>query len=339
MTQKRTPKLWRRILLILLILCIYLFTKKISLDTKVTIESGENVGKIFNELSTIEQLRMKIYLFTHRDISFSKLEAGSYTFSGSYTKSELVQQILKGSEKDYLRLTILEGRSIYDIDEALARKNYITGGEFIAYVTDTNIIAQLQKNYAFLENSALWILNSELKTLEGFLYPDTYNVDKNKALIPQLVSKQLQTFNTRVRSKLSNPTDFYTTMILASVVEKEERNNENKPTVAGIFLKRLEIWMKIDADITLCYGLKTSYTNCTPAVIGRNVGDANNKYNTRAVRWLPPTTICNPTRESINAVVNPQSSNYLYYLHDMEGNIHYGSTLEEHNANKVKYLQ
>lgn len=98
---------------------------------------------------------MKIYLFTHRDISFSKLEAGSYTFSGSYTKSELVQQILKGSEKDYLRLTILEGRSIYDIDEALARKNYITGGEFIAYVTDTNIIAQLQKNYAFLENSAL----------------------------------------------------------------------------------------------------------------------------------------------------------------------------------------
>jgi len=65
---------------------------------------------------------MKIYLSTHRSISFSKLEAGNYSFSGSYTKSELVQTILKGSEKDYLRLTILEGQSIYDIDEALARK-------------------------------------------------------------------------------------------------------------------------------------------------------------------------------------------------------------------------
>lgn len=97
--------------------------------------------------------------------------------------------------------------------------------------------------------------------------------------------------------------------------------------------------MKIDADITLCYGLKTSYTDCTPSIIARNVNDANNKYNTRAVRGLPPTTICNPTRESINAVVNPQSSDYLYYLHDMEGNIHYGKTLEEHNANKAKYLQ
>lgn len=95
-------------MLILLILGIYLFTKKITLDAKVTIESGESVSKIFNELSTIEKLRMKIYLFTHKDISFSKLEAGNYVFSGSYTKSELVQKILKGSEKDYIRLTILE---------------------------------------------------------------------------------------------------------------------------------------------------------------------------------------------------------------------------------------
>jgi len=336
--KRKKPKLWRRILLILIIFGIYIFTKKISLDTKITIESWENVSKIFNELNTIEKLRIKIYLFTHKNISFTKLEAGNYSFSGNYTRSELVQTILKGSEKDYLRLTILEGRSIYDIDEALARKWYITGGDFVRYVTDQNIIIQLQKNYAFLENYALWIQNSKLETLEGFLYPDTYNVDKNKLLIPQIVSKQLQGFQTRVRSKLNNPTDFYTTIILASVVEKEERNTDNKATVAGIFLKRLEIWMKIDADITLCYGLKTSYTSCTPTVIRRNIGDTNNKYNTRAVRGLPPTTICNPTRESINAVVNPQNSDYLYYLHDIKGNIHYGSTLEEHNTNKAKYL-
>ena len=332
---KKKIKLWRRILLILIIVGIYLFTKKITLDAKVTIESGENVSKIFNELSAIEKIKMKIYLFTHKDISFAKLEAGNYSFSGSYTKSELIQTILKGSEKDYLRLTILEGRSIYDIDEALTRKWYIQPGEFIAYVTNAENIAALQQNYPFL---SFWILNSELWTLEGFLYPDTYNIDKNKPLIPQLVNKQLQTFQSRVRSKLSEPTDFYQTMILASIVEKEERNIANKATVAGIFLKRLEIWMNIDADITLCYGLKTSYTSCTPAVIGRNINDASNKYNTRAVRGLPPTTICNPTRESINAVLNPQNSDYLYYLHDMEGNIHYGRTLEEHNANKNKYL-
>lgn len=332
MTQKRKPKIWRRILLIILILGIYVFTKKITLDAKITIESGENTAKIFNELSTIENFRIKLYIKTH-NIDFSKLEAGNYIFSGTYSKAEFVANILKGSEKDYLRLTILEWRSIYDIDQALARKWYITGGDFINYVTNRGTISELMQGYEFLRQ-----MPTKVWTLEGFLYPDTYNVDKNKPLIPQLVSKQLQTFNTRVRKKISNPKDFYKTLILASVLEKEERNTNNKATVAGIFLKRLEIWMKIDADITLCYGLKTSYTNCTPAVIGRNVGDANNKYNTRAVKWLPPTTICNPTRESINAVINPQTSDYLYYLHDMEGNIHYGSTLEEHNANKAKYL-
>lgn len=333
MTQKRKPKLWRRILFILIILGIYLFMKKITLNAKVTIEPGENVSKIFNELSTIEKIKMKIYLFNHKDISFTKLEAGNYSFSGNYTKSELVQKILQGSEKEYIRLTILEGRSIYDIDEALARKWYITGGEFINYVTDRWTISELIQRYEFLRQ-----IPTNVGTLEGFLYPDTYNVDKNKPLIPQLVKKQLDTFNTRVRTKLNNPTNFYKTLILASILEKEERNSANKPTVAGIFLKRLAIGMKIDADITLCYGLKTSYTDCTPAVIGRNINDANNKYNTRAVRWLPPTPIANPTRESINAVLNPQNSDYLYYLHDMEGNIHYGSTLEEHNANKAKYL-
>lgn len=330
--SKKKIKFWRRILLGLIILGIYIFSKNITLDTKITIESGESASKIFNELSTSEKLRIKLYIKTH-NIDFSKLEAGRYTFSGNYSKAEFVANILKGSEKDYLRLTILEGRSIYDIDQALARKWYITGGDFIDYVTDYWTISELMQGYEFLRQ-----MPTKVGTLEWFLYPDTYNVDKNKPLIPQLVSKQLQTFQSRVRSKLNNPTDFYKTMILASVVEKEERNTANKPTVAGIFLKRLEIWMKIDADITLCYGLKTSYTNCTPAVIGRNVNDANNKYNTRAVRGLPPTTICNPTRESINAVINPQTSDYLYYLHDMEGNIHYGSTLEEHNANKAKYL-
>lgn len=98
---------------------------------------------------------MKLYLFTHKDISFSKLEAGSYTFSGSYSKAEFVANILKGSEKDYLRLTILEGRSIYDIDEALVRKEYIQPGEFVNYVTNSENIAALQQNYAFLENSEL----------------------------------------------------------------------------------------------------------------------------------------------------------------------------------------
>jgi cell division protein YceG involved in septum cleavage len=132
-----------------LIFCIYLFTKNITLDAKISIEQGESTAKIFNQLSMIEKLRMKLYIKTHT-IDFSKLEAGSYTFSGSYSKAEFVANILKGSEKDYLRLTILEGRSIYDIDEALARKGYITGGDFVSYVTNYGTISELMQGYEFL---------------------------------------------------------------------------------------------------------------------------------------------------------------------------------------------
>ncbi|MEI6118959.1 MAG: endolytic transglycosylase MltG [bacterium] len=105
----------------MLIFCIYLFTKTITLDTKITIDQGESTAKIFNQLGPIEKIRVKLYIKTH-NIDFSKLEAGNYTFSGSYSRAEFVENILKGSEKEYLRLTILEGRSIYDIDEALTRK-------------------------------------------------------------------------------------------------------------------------------------------------------------------------------------------------------------------------
>lgn len=336
---KKNFKFWRRILLIVIILLIYIFTKRITLNAKITIESGESASKILNQLGSIEKLRMKLYIKTH-NIDFSKLEAGNYTFSGSYDKAQFIANILKWSEKDYLRLTILEGRSIYDIDEALTRKWYITGGEYIAFVIDPNIIAKYQTRYPFLNTSNLSTSPSfHLSTLEGFLYPDTYQVDKTKNIIDQLVYIQLETFNTKVRSKVSSPVDWYKTIILASILEKEERNSANKATVAGIFLKRLEIWMALDADITLCYGLNQSYTNCTPAVIGQNIWDKSNIYNTRAVRGLPPTPISNPTRESINAVLHPQASDYLYYLHDMEGKIHYGRTLEEHNTNKQLYLK
>ncbi len=327
---KQKIKLGKYILLIIIIRIIYLFMKNIALNEKITINQGEGAGKILNQLGMIEKLRVKLYI-RNNNVDLSKLEAWDYGFSGSYTKASFIKKILKWPDKNYIRPTLLEWRSIYDIDEALARKWYITGGDYITFVSDPAIIAKYQKRYAFLP--------AGIKTLEGFLYSDTYQVDIKKNIIDQLVYLQLENFNTRVRSKVSSPANWFNTIILASIIEKEERNNNNKPTVAGIFLKRLEIWMRLDADITLCYGLKTSYLSCTPAIIGRKINDNNNIYNTRKQRGLPPTPISNPTRESINAVLNPVTSNYLYYLHDMDGNIHYGRTLEEHNANKAKYLQ
>jgi UPF0755 protein len=179
--------------------------------------------------------------------------------------------------------------------------------------------------------------------LEGFLYPDTYNVDGDNT-IDQLVYLQLEAFKNKVylphQAEIAGQgNNRYSTLILASVVEKEERNIANKGIVAGIFIKRLQNNMRLDADITLCYGLHQAYEICTPSVIAQHISDTTNPYNTRQQKGLPPQPIANPSVQSIVAALNPQASNYLFYLHGKDGVIHYGRTVDEHNANKVNYLQ
>lgn len=340
----KKKKTWRRIvtLLVIIFLRYICVARSVSLDTTVILKPGENVSRILSQLSKSEQLRVKIYLFAHKSIDFTKLEAGTYTFSGSYSRSELIKTILAGPTNKYIKITVLEWRSIYDIDASLTKKWIINQGEYIALVTDPTIISKYQAKYPFLQNLESKIQNPKLETLEGFLYPDTYNVDAWDNIADQLAYLQLENFKKKVRdahqSEISS-VNRYQNMILASIVEKEERNNANKATVAGIFFKRLNIWMKLDADITLCYGLHQPYASCTPNVIAKNIDDKNNPYNTRQNRWLTPQPISNPTVESIVAVLHPQASDYLFYLHGSDGTIHYGRTLEEHNANKAQYLK
>lgn len=113
---------------------------------------------------------------------------------------------------------------------------------------------------------------------------------------------------------------------------------ENKPIIAGIFLNRLEKGMRLDADITLCYGLKFTYDQCHQNILP-HLNDANNPYNTRQVSGLMPTPISSPSIETILAVLNFQKTDYLFYLHDNQGGIHYGTTNEEHASNIAIYLR
>ena len=95
--------------------------------------------------------------------------------------------------------------------------------------------------------------------------------------------------------------------------------------------------MRIDADITLCYGLHTWYETCTPSLIVKSINDTDNLYNTRVHSGLTPTPIANPSVTSFKALLEFMKTNNYYYLHGSDGAIHYGSTIQEHNTNK-QYL-
>lgn len=260
----------------------------------------------------------------------------TYTFYGKYSPKTFVDLILDWPQVEYHTIRILEWWSIYDIDDSLANKWIINKWEYIDFVQDPTIISRYQERYEFLPKN--------IKILEGFLYPDTYKVDMQKYVIDQLVYLQLDTFKKRVWDKVSTIAtpawmDWYKSIIMASIVEKEEKSEANRPIVAGILIKRLQIGMLVWADISLCYFHKIPYSDCTPNFIARNVSDKSNPYNTRAVLGLPPTPVGNPTYSSIIASLQPKYTDYLYYLHDKSGQIHYAKNLDQHNTNKNNYLK
>ena len=321
---------------------------KISLDAEVTVKAGDTFGVFYSGMSDMQINRIKRYI-RQNGIDTSGLEVWSYTFSGQYTPGSFVSHVLAGSEKIFTRVTILEGWSIYDIDDYLTRQWWIEKGGYITYVTELNTIQSMQGKYPFLQEAGT------IRSLEWFLYPETYFLDKDADVVSALVGVQLDTFATKVWDDLGEEREtffnrlardfprvelnWYDIVRLASVIQKEERIAINQPTIAGLFLRRLQIGMRLDADITLCYGLKQPYSVCTPNYIARYVSDKTNVYNTRQQGGMPPTAIANVPASAIQAVLNYVVSDYLYYLHDMDGRIYYGSTLEEHNKNKQLYLR
>ncbi len=348
--SKKKRKIWRWLVLVLIVFFVVRYIHKpIVLHQRIEIVEWWNFYDFVKALDRPDVLRLKIYLKLHPPLvrELSHVAQGWYVFSWSYSFQSFVDVIRSWPSKEYFSYTVLEWWSIYDIDRDLTQKWLIKEGDYLALVMNQTTIDKYRKLYAFIPQK-------HLLSLEWFLYPDTYFLDKNQWILDQLLKLQLANFNTKIWNRYSGEMNnfykgvqsdyhldfsWYDTIILASVVEKEERNPVNKPIVAGIFLNRLQDGMRLDADITLCYGLKESYTTCTPAVIRKGIYDENNVFNTRKRTGLPPQAIANISSETFDAIVHYKNTHYYYYLHDSSGGIHYGKTVKEHNSNKAKYLR
>lgn len=343
-SNKKSKKSFKIGWLLLLLILFWMFFIKsafgsVSLTKNIKIVSWDSFSKFINDFPKLKQIWLKFRVRNSSIVDISRIEEWTYAFSGEYSQTDFLKVIAEWPKTMYQRYTVLEWRSIYDIDDDLTKKWIISQWEYIDFVTNSTYISRYQNRYDFLAKA--W----NIASLEWFLYPDTYNIDIQWNFIDQLVYLQLDNFNNKVwqaySSKISSFTKlkWYEVVIMASIIEKEEKNNTNKSTVAWIFLNRLASKMLLWADITLCYWLKRPYSECTTNVIVKNLDDSSNVYNTRANAWLPPQPICNPAVDTISAVLNYTNTNYLYYLHDSNWVIHYWKTASEHNANKQKYLK
>src|SRR3972149_5513944 len=173
--------------------------------------------------------------------------------------------------------------------------------------------------------------------LEGYLYPDTYYVYKDSR--PEdLIKKMLDNFENKTKDILAeaqvSDKDFHDILTLASIVEREVPKTSERPIIAGLFLKRIQIGMALQSDATVNY--VTGKYRLRPTYDDLQV---DSSYNTYKNRGLPPSPIGNPSISSIKAVLNPEQSEYLYFLSKPTGETVFSKTLDEHNENKAKYLK
>jgi len=290
-----------------------------------TVEKWDTYGSILEEKYN-RPLFTKIYL--NLNPPSLGLQAGKYEIQSCNNISSFIEDLQNPINETDISLTFLEWWNIFDIDEFLTGKWYISENDFISFAENHN----LESDYVFLDG---------VSSLEWYLYPDTYALNPNN-ISPEIIArKMLDAFNTRIFQWYLVDADNETIaeiITLASIVEKEERNPDERPTVAGILSKRLDEWWQIGADITVCYPFRLTSEECKFSVT-KYLYEVND-YNTRQKFGLPAGPIWNPSESSITAVLSPTDTPYYYYLHDtLTWEIYYGETNADHERNKALYLR
>jgi UPF0755 protein len=295
-------------------------------DEKVTMEitEGESVKQILQSLVDSKLLSQKNYYYTQIYLKKknleTKLQAGTYNLPQNLTIVELIDTLQFGKSEE-VWITIPEGLRKDEIAEIIVSEFngqdpvLFSKEEFLALTTDQEFINTLA-------------LSVEVDNLEGFLFPDKYSFPKDIST-QEVVEKLVDNFKEKVGESYT-----YQDIIFASIVEREGYSANDRPIIAGIILKRFEEGWLLQTDATLLYPVKDWKHTITI-----QDKEDDNPYNTYKKIGLPPTPICNPGLQSIEAVQNPVETNYYFYIHDNDRNAHYAETLEELNTNTNKYLR
>lgn len=303
----------------------------------LTIDEGEPVVAISEKLAEEGLIRNAwVYRIFVRLSGFeTKLQAGQFRLAKNLSMKDLTYRITRGTTDQ--TITTLEGWRIEEVAEHLDKNQVVTKDEFL------EVAGAAEFDYSFLpkyENG----LDKPYRRLEGYLFPDTYQIAAQSSA-ETIINIMLQNFDSRVTDvmradvskaelTLSEATN------LASIVEREVRNDTDRPIVAGILLKRYKTsgW-RIEADATIQYAVGKSDKWWTPLQDSARSISPDSPYNTYTHDNLPPTPISNPGLASIRAVIYSESSEFWFYISDNDGVMHYARTIEEQNENISKYLR
>jgi UPF0755 protein len=275
------------------------------------VQPGDGVRQIANNLKKEGLIRDSIvfFLYTKQNGLDKQIQAGDFRLNSSMNAREVANQLTHGTLDIWV--TIPEGSRADEIAD------------------------NLKKNLPSYDES--W--RAELNKNEGYLFPDTYLIPRGadvKTVISLMKNNFESKYSTVTPSKGLTKEEV---VIIASMVEREARHDEDRPLVASVILNRYNIGMKLDIDATIQYALGYQTDQKRWWKKGLTINDVrlDSPYNTYQIAGLPPTPISNPGVESLQAVTDPAETNYIFYITDSKGINHYAETLEQHNSNIKKY--
>jgi UPF0755 protein len=280
----------------------------------VVISDGMSLTNVARTLKKNNIIRSS-FLFTNSVIFLNyerKIKGGEYYFEKPLNVIQIAKRVSQGDYNiDQLKTTIPEGSSISDISLIL------------------------KKQYPLFD-SVHFVTLAQGK--EGYLFPDTYYFGAN-ASPERIIDALTMTFNKKIQQPevakaiADSGKSLSDIITMASILEGEARQTNTRQIVAGILWERLNrgIPLQVDAAFKYVNGKTTDELTLSDLKI-------DSPYNTYLYRGLPPTPISNPGLDSIMAAATPIKTDYLYFLTDREGVMHYAKTLEEHAENKNQYL-
>jgi len=295
-------------------------------DIAFEILTGERGVTIAQRLED-EGIIKNAYAFFAYNIALDRyhaIKSGRYLLSPSMTIAEISDVITRGQSLPEIVITFPEGLNLKQWQEKLSE--YFSGIDLFSYRAE-----QFQDEFDFLKD-----VPSEA-TLEGYLYPDTYYLSYQMNS-DEIVKRFLSNFNVRLDNFIkevdTQGLKMHEVVTIASLLEKEVKESKDRQLVAGLINKRLKIGMPLQIDATITY-----LTDQADLKASRLETEIDSPYNTYLYKGLPIGPICNPGYDSIEAVLNPLSSDYLYYLSTPDGEIIFSRNLTEHNQAKAKYLK
>ena len=286
----------------------------------MTVKSGTTASEISERLTQLGVIdsRFRFWWLMKLQGDAGKFKTGTYAFKPHMDEQAVLDKLVAG-DTTIVKFTIPEGFGVKEIAKRLADEGLVDEQDF------------LEKAKTYAPYDYMKKLPNERYAAEGYLFPDTYEIQSD--VTPELIMKMMtQDFDSRLTPAMrqqaaSMGLSIHDLVTLASLVEKEARYDEDRPIIAQVFLKRLQMGMPLQSDTTLQYLMAGPKENVSIADT-----KIDSPYNTYQHEGLPPGPIASPGMKAINAVLHPAATDYLYFVADHDGHNHYAKTYEEHLA-------